>query len=212
MRGAFVFTEILEDKSLSLGVMMVGGAQGRARREDDFYPTPPEATDALLSVILDDIKGKIVHEPACGDGAISKVLSDNQIDVISTDLIYRGYGNGDIDFLKSVIVADVIITNPPFFLAEEFIRKAVSSPARRVYMLLKATYFHAKERTDLFNEFPPSRVMPLNFRLDFTGEGKPTMECVWVEWDKDTDGITRYGPILGKISDVRCRLTIDMFR
>lgn len=201
-----------QNKNLSLGVMMLGGAQGRARREDDFYPTPPEATEALLDIILNDIRGDMIHEPACGDGAISKVLEKNGLTVISTDLVDRGFGQSGMNFLDSVIVSDVIITNPPFFLAEEFIRKAVSSPARRVYMLLKATYFHAKERTPLFEKYPPARVMPLNFRLDFTGEGKPTMECIWVEWDKDFKGLTQYGPILGKGSSDRCPDTIDMFR
>jgi len=37
----------------------------------EFYPTPPEATRALLSV--ESFEGDI-WEPACGDGAISKVL------------------------------------------------------------------------------------------------------------------------------------------
>jgi len=37
----------------------------------EFYPTPPEATRALLSV--ECFEGDI-WEPACGDGAISKVL------------------------------------------------------------------------------------------------------------------------------------------
>lgn len=37
----------------------------------EFYPTPPEATRALLSV--ESFDGAI-WEPACGDGAISEVL------------------------------------------------------------------------------------------------------------------------------------------
>lgn len=57
----------------------------------DFYPTPPEAVRALLSV--ETFEGSI-WEPACGDGAISKVLLDAGHEVVSSDLIDRGYGNG----------------------------------------------------------------------------------------------------------------------
>lgn len=78
----------------------------------EFYPTPPEATRALLSV--EAFEGDI-WEPACGDGAISKVLLEAGYEVISTDLIDRGYGTGGHDFLKSTRpLAKNIITNPPY--------------------------------------------------------------------------------------------------
>ena len=47
----------------------------------EFYPTPPEATRALLSV--ESFQGDI-WEPACGDGAISKVLEAAGYQVVST--------------------------------------------------------------------------------------------------------------------------------
>lgn len=78
----------------------------------EFYPTPPEATRALLSV--ESFEGSI-WEPACGDGAISKVLEAAGYQVISTDLIDRGYGAGGHNFLKSDRpLAKNIITNPPY--------------------------------------------------------------------------------------------------
>jgi len=46
---------------------------------------------ALLSV--ETFEGSI-WEPACGDGAISKVLLAAGFDVVSTDLIDRGFGTG----------------------------------------------------------------------------------------------------------------------
>lgn len=78
----------------------------------EFYPTPPEATRALLSV--EAFEGDI-WEPACGDGAISKVLEAAGYQVVSTDLIDRGYGAGGNNFLKSdKPLAKNIITNPPY--------------------------------------------------------------------------------------------------
>jgi hypothetical protein len=56
-----------------------------------------------------------IWEPACGDGAISKVLETAGYRVVSTDLIDRGYGAGGHNFLKSTKpLAKNIITNPPY--------------------------------------------------------------------------------------------------
>lgn len=77
----------------------------------DFYPTPPEGTRALLSV--ERFAGSI-WEPACGNGAISKVLLAAGYNVVSTDLIHRGFGTGGINFLTQTSTRGRnIITNRP---------------------------------------------------------------------------------------------------
>src|SRR5882724_8507263 len=82
----------------------------RARYE--FYPTPPEATRALLSVESFDCP---IWEPACGRGAISKVLEAAGYPVVSTDLVQRDCGVGGIDFLSQTESrAKHIVTNPPY--------------------------------------------------------------------------------------------------
>ena len=65
------------------------------REKDDFYPTPIEATQALLD--REKFTGNVL-EPACGDGAMSKVLINNGYQVISSDLFDRGYGKTGINF------------------------------------------------------------------------------------------------------------------
>ena len=58
------------------------------RQKDDYYATPPEATDALLSV--ESFKGNI-FEPCCGEGHISKRLTHHGYTVESSDqLIVTG--------------------------------------------------------------------------------------------------------------------------
>ena len=57
-----------------------------ARHKDDYYPTPPEATESLLQV--EKFEGKIL-EPACGEGHISKVLMSHGHQVVSNDLVDR---------------------------------------------------------------------------------------------------------------------------
>ena len=96
---------------------LVGSSEGRP--DNDFYPTSPDAVEALLMV--EKFDGPI-WEPACGDGAICKVLEANGYTVVATDLIDRGYGESPHDFLTSNLTCDNIITNPPFILAEDFIK------------------------------------------------------------------------------------------
>lgn len=82
------------------------------RAPNEFYPTPPEAARALLSV--ESFDGDI-WEPACGDGAISEVLVGAGYDVVSTDLIAYGYGEAGVDFLTQTKArAKHIVTNPPY--------------------------------------------------------------------------------------------------
>jgi hypothetical protein len=92
----------------------------------EFYPTPPEATRALLSV--ESFDGTI-WEPACGRGAISMVLEAAGHQVVSTDLIQRDYGIGGVDFLRQTEPrAKHIVTNPPYGrgLGDEFVRHALA--------------------------------------------------------------------------------------
>ena len=66
------------------------------RIPNEFYPTPPEAVRALLSVETFD--GSI-WEPACGEGAIAKVLLAAGFDTVSTDRFAYGFGESGVDFL-----------------------------------------------------------------------------------------------------------------
>ena len=79
-------------------MQMVGHNLNNDRNKNDFYPTPPEATLALLN--KQKFEGNI-WECACGDGAISKILIDEGYDVYSSDLIDRNYGDVGLDFLES---------------------------------------------------------------------------------------------------------------
>lgn len=99
----------------------------KGREQDDFYATDPKA----LQMLIDDCTsfthnafGKcgmgianhdLVWEPACGTGNLARVLAQNNLDVLASDLKDRGYGFSGIDFLKSCAPVGVklIVTNPP---------------------------------------------------------------------------------------------------
>jgi hypothetical protein len=87
---------------------------GYERKGRDFYATPAWVTEALLRHVR--FRGP-VWEPCCGDGAMSSVLAEHGYDVVSTDLVDRGFGEPGVDFLASRSVPGgcrSIITNPPY--------------------------------------------------------------------------------------------------
>jgi hypothetical protein len=133
------------------------------REKDDFYPTPPEGTRALLSV---EKFGLRIWEPACGNGAISRVLEAEGHSVISTDLIDRGYGEPNRDFLLDYETrCPNIITNPPFKLAEEFAWHALSRTTDKVALLCRLAWLEGIGRRKLFTTTPLARVWVFSKRL-----------------------------------------------
>lgn len=139
------------------------------RSDNDFYRTHPSAVRALLAV--EKFSGT-VWEAACGDGAISEVLEtvSEITEVISTDLIDRGYGLGEVDFLKtpSEVFADHLITNPPFKLCEEFVAHGlrVVPVGGKVAIIARLLWLEGSRRRDrLFSRTPPARVWVFSSRV-----------------------------------------------
>ena len=159
-----------------------GGNSARGLRQSDLYPTPPEATVALLQ-FLNLPKNTNVWEPAAGEGDMAVVLQNYFETVYTTDIL------DGTDFLKSSIdAADWIITNPPFSLAEDFICRAAKIE-KPFAMLLKSQYWHASKRMALFEDIPPSYILPLTWRPDFFfkerengNSGSPLMDVMWCVW------------------------------
>jgi hypothetical protein len=163
----------------------------------DFYPTPEEGTRALLSVERFDGP---VWEPACGNGAIARVLSKAGYHVTSTDLIDRGYGCGGINFLSQTEPrAKHIITNPPYGrgLADQFIRHALrltKDTGGSVAMLLDLAGLAHPIRHGLWVSQPPANIYILD-ELICQPAGVPTFTVPgfryhWAVWKPGHQGRT----------------------
>lgn len=173
---------------MNLGAAIAGG-NGK-RRAHDFYPTPPDAGFALLSCIRD--WPLEVLEPACGDGALSRVLETAGFNVTSSDLIDRGYGCAPVDFLSDVKEwRGAVVTNPPFALAVDFIVHSHRIGASHLALLLKASFWNAAARLRTWDVWAPYARHDLTWRLDFTGGGAPTMDCAWFLWDRTSPPLAR---------------------
>lgn len=171
---------------------MIGGNPEKPRSETDFYPTPPEATIALLN-FLNLKPGTVIWEPACGQGHMSNVMKEYGYCVLETDLQLG------VDFLQTPCKdCDWIITNPPFSVSEQFIKQCVKH-GKPFAFLLKSQYWHAKKRLSLFAQSKPSYILPLTWRPNFLFQtnksGKSLMDVMWVIWDGKYPGYTRYEPL-----------------
>jgi hypothetical protein len=125
------------------------------RQCEDYYATEPKATEWLCR--LEHFEGKIL-EPSCGEGHMSDVLKKAGYDVVSRDLVDRGYGEvADFLAIDNLSWDGNIVTNPPYKYAQEFVEKAlrIIPNGKKVAMFLKLTFLEGKARRSLFRSSPP---------------------------------------------------------
>lgn len=173
---------------------------GYERKERDLYETPAWVTEALLPHLRDNIE--VVWEPATGGGKMSTVLK-RHFDVIETDI------DTGQDFLTcSARDVNAIITNPPYELATEFIKRAlrvVNAHNGIVAMLLRTDFDHASSRRDLFEIQPFAKKVVLTKRIKWfeDSKGQPSFNHAWFIWDWSHLGpaTIAYGPTKLKTAD-----------
>lgn len=154
------------------------------RAGHDYYATSPLALE-LFSPHY-PIAHK-VFEPSCGEGHLSKWLVGHGHDVLSTDLVDRGYGFGGIDFFKVGGVdmfgdyqgtkllkewADGetfdILTNPPYNVSLKYVLHAIDliPDDGHVLMFLKTSWLEGKQRREqLFDVNPPRYLFQFSGRM-----------------------------------------------
>lgn len=178
------------------GTSLSGTSVSRVRVENDYYATPTESTKALLNE--ENFVGNIL-EPCCGEGHISKVLKEYGYDVISNDLVDRGYGEYNQDYLTSTnLKADNVITNPPFKYAKEFIEKSLQDTTGKVAMFCKIQLLEGVSRKELFENTPLKTVYVFSKRQNPLRNGSPvdengkkwssTMCFAWFVWEHGYEG------------------------
>ncbi len=162
------------------------------REEHDYYATDPKALELLIN---EEKFSNKIWECACGEGHLSKVLLEHGYEVISTDLVYRGYGNKkSIDFLKQNITNfdGDIITNPPYRYALEFAQKALEyiRQGGKVALFLKLQFLEGKKRKEFFEKNPPKVVYVSSSRLNCAKNGEfekyksSAVAYAWFVWEK----------------------------
>jgi hypothetical protein len=79
---------------------------------------------------------------------------------------------------------DLVITNPPFSIAMDFIRKGLELDTRYVVILQRLNYLGSGARFSFMSENPPDLYILPN-RVSFKASGKAdSVEYAWFVWDK----------------------------
>jgi hypothetical protein len=171
---------------------------GLEREKDDFYPTPPEPTRALLHAEIDRLRQfNCIWEPAAGDGAMIREMQAVGLTTFGSDLVDRGARALIRDFYAFdgfTKPARAIVTNPPFNECNRdpgWVRHALETlSVEYMALLLPINWLGASGRAALWAKYPPSRVYLMRWRIDFTGQGAPPMLNAWFVWDSAHSGET----------------------
>lgn len=126
------------------------GRSPLAERGNDLYETPEPATRAL---IRHERMDHHIWEPACGRGAIARLLREAGHQVECTDLVDYGYGEAGRDFLFEQAAPPLcrqIVTNPPFKLMDSFVRRGLEL-CNSVIVLARWAYAEGAGRSDLID-------------------------------------------------------------
>ncbi|KKQ10207.1 MAG: hypothetical protein US20_C0002G0008 [Candidatus Pacebacteria bacterium GW2011_GWF1_36_5] len=140
-----------------------------------------------------------IWECACGDGVMAEIIQKYNKYVICTDLYDYGYGEFGIDFLKTEKrLANTIITNPPFKLAEQFIIHAYEIGINTMALLLKLSFLEGQKRKKLFSVLPPKEILVFSKRLTMTRNGEPSrnggmIAFAWYIWEFGYKGRPQIG-------------------
>lgn len=140
-----------------------GGHYSQHGRPDDFQ-TPPEGVTPLLPFLP---VGSRIWEPSCGKGSIVRTLTGAGFDVCGTDI---KSGEDFLTFTPSEAF-DVIVTNPPFSLKEEFLTRCYEI-GKPFALLMPLTALEGKKRQALYRRHGLELLM-FPYRVNFeTPSGK----------------------------------------
>lgn len=128
------------------------------REKHDYYATDPIAADLLCK---EETFDGAIWENACGEGHLSKRFQELGYEVISTDLIDRGFGQGNIDFFQCrEPMANNIVTNPPYKYAKEWAMHSLEllPEGGKLALFLPIQFLESDSRRELFKKYPVKTV------------------------------------------------------
>jgi hypothetical protein len=140
-----------------------------------------------------------VLDPACGIGRICAAAYRAGLSATGTDLVLRGAGVRQADFLKwppGQTVAN-IVSNPPFGIAEQFVAHALTVARGKVAMLLPSKWVQGDERSRWLETTPLRRVLFLTPRpsmppgaviLAGNKPGNGRTDYAWFVWQQGYSG------------------------
>lgn len=167
--------------------------RGARRHPDDWYETPRWCVERILPYLP---RAERILEPAAGCGAIigviTKAYRKAAIQCVELDPVRsalsgsKGILNicGDYLTFDGSLPYDLIITNPPYKLALEFVQHSLELAAEHttIAMLLRLNWLGSNKRRE-FHQANPSDVYVLTPRPSFTDDKRTdSCEYAWFVW------------------------------
>lgn len=147
--------------------------------EGDRYYTPRWIVDQCMQIVLPEVVGEQrthrIIEPCAGTGRFVDGLRRKYpaATIIANDLFEDGrtWPAADIQTYVDYLggrrwEADLLVTNPPFSLALEFIKRALTDTIA-VVVLVRQGFLASAARAAFFREHPPAHVFLLANRPSF---------------------------------------------
>lgn len=165
-------------------------------RGDDCYESPLEAVTTLQRCFS---LPSLIWEPACGPGAIVRPLRAAGHHVIATDLVDYGLedSTAGVDFLMERSAPDgarTIVTNPPYKLADAFVRHSLALCDEAI-MLLRLAYLEGAGRSDIIDNHLAQVMLgrerlPMMHRRGWDGPktGNAAMPFAWFRFTSKPTG------------------------
>ena len=175
--------------------------RGAKRKDADYYATPRNAINSLLKNYKIADPGDLILEPSAGNGAIIEAIRANgYMNHIHAIEIREEEQEALLRHADSIAIQDymntdskekfnVIIGNPPFSLAQEFIEKSLEilHPEGKLIFLLRTNFLESKKRFEWWQDKLPTRLYVLSSRPSFTGKGTDATSYSWFIWEKSCD-------------------------
>jgi hypothetical protein len=166
----------------------------------DDFPTPPWATRALcerIRMLGGPVATASVREPAANRGHMVRPLQEYFGQVEASDIHDYGAGFPVQDYLFGPPPprTDWTITNPPFRLAEQFIKRGLES-SNGVAVIVRSAFLEGVGRhRDLFSVHPPRLVLQFTERVvmhkgKLSPKGSTATAYCWIVWTASG----RHGP------------------
>jgi hypothetical protein len=173
------------------------------RHPHDFYATPRPFVEASLD-LLPALTPRRILDPGAGDGMWGMVARERWPDAhilgyeirdVPWPAAYASWTVGGADYLGMVRPnADLVIGNPPYSLAEAFVRAALHDlfPGGYLVFLLRLSFLETQGRhKGLWKQFPPQIVGVFADRPSFTSNGDTdNVGAVAVVWQQGWTGDT----------------------
>jgi tRNA1(Val) A37 N6-methylase TrmN6 len=132
-----------------------------ARNKCDFYATPIDTITNLLNHLDLTNYGPLILEPSAGNGNISKLIKTAYPNKHLTSLEIRSEEEQNLQSCSDEVIIcdylqydtkskyDIIITNPPYSLAIEFVKKSLSllNDKGILVLLLRTAFLESKRKS-----------------------------------------------------------------